>query len=359
MSKLPWAIGLAASVSCLSSPAFSYNVESAFGPGCHEILTGRAFQDFLVEVPTVGLELPGDQTWQKIARSVLDATRTDWSRLDEEQRFMLASLVIGVREPDTDGHSIMNLNVLRELHADPNPAGQYMHCLRGKDDDYEAGNGSAVAGTRKAVLDLMETSAYYWSLPPRKQIIKGKFFVDFYDRVEVDVWAPMYYLGMAAHVLQDSFAHTLRADQDDLRTIVHVTNYIDAISDDFNEERDGLAHSVSMGQCENPNQKDLADATVGSTIDLFYAARSMYNGTDPVATSLVFDAWLTYKPGCNLGNDFCDNRRWLDELRKDQTSPYLACSVARQAGRPRGLWLWSATLALLVVRMRRRKGGRA
>jgi hypothetical protein len=353
-------LGLVATIALLPATGIAFPVQSALGPGCHEDVTGRAFQNFLVEVPTVGLELPEDRTWQKVARFVLDATHVDWSSLDEEQRFLLASLVIGVRAPDTAGDSVMNLDALRSLHADPDPSGQYMHALRGKADDFAEGDRIAVEGTRSILLDLMETSAYYWSLPPRKQIIKGKFFVDFYDRVEVDVWAPMYYLGLAAHVLQDSFSHMLRSDQDGLRAIVHVTNYIDAISNDLDEARDGMAHSTTPDRCDNPKIKDLIDGATASTIDLFYAARAMYNGTDPDATRLLFEAWLAYKPGCSQDNDYCGNQRWVDVFRESPTSSYLGCSVSgapgRTSGRPSLFMVLSITLLVSFAAWRASRG---
>jgi hypothetical protein len=250
----------------------------------------------------------------------------------------------------------MNLQTLRELHADPDPAGQAMHALRGKADDDEEGNRTALERTRANILDLMKTSAYYWSLPAQRQIIKGTFFVDFYDEVALDVWAPMYYLGMAAHVLQDSFSHTIRTDQDALHTVVHVTNFIEAISDDFDEKRDGLAHSKAMDQCGD-NTRELVNAAVLATIDLFYAARSMFNGTDADATQLVFDAWLAYRAGCTLDNDFCDNRRWLDQVRRDQTAPYLSCAIATRPG-PSGASGWFILLALFLLGRGRGKRGR-
>ncbi len=337
----------------VSPLAQAYTVKTAFGDGCHESITGRAFQDFLVDVPTIGLQLPDSQTWQKVARFVLDATGVPWSSLDEEQRFMFASLVIGARAPDTDGHSVMNLTRLRELHANPEPEGQYMHGLRGKDDDGEDGNRRAVEGTRAAILDCMQTSAYYWSLSPDKQIIKGRFFVDFYEQVDVDVWAPMYYLGVAAHVLQDTFSHTIRSDADGLRSIVHVTNFIEAIGGSFDEQRDGLAHSNAMDQCGRAEIGELVDAAVLATIDLFYAARSLFNRTDPGATQLVFDAWIRYQDGCNLQNDLCGNSRWIEQARTDPTRPYLGCSVARGPGS--SAWLAPVLMSFAFLLLRRRR----
>jgi MYXO-CTERM domain-containing protein len=333
--------------------AHAFTVKTAMFAGCHEKLTGRAFQDFLVNVPTVGLPLPHSETWQKVARFVLDQTGLPWDTLDEEQRFMLASLVIGARVPDTDGHSTLNLTQLRQLHADPDPAGQYRHGLRAKDDDYQDGNRTAIEGTRAAILDNIQNSVAYFWLPPEKQIIKGRFFIDFYDEFELDVWAPMYYLGIAAHTLQDTFSHTIRSDADGLRSIVHVTNFIEAIGGELDETRDGLAHSSAMDECDRAAIRDVVDAAVLATIDLFYAARSEYNRSDPAATQLALDTWVKYQDGCTPENDLCGNRRWLEQFRKDPTKPPLGCTVAGGKTNPAGLALAILALALPLVRRRR------
>lgn len=53
--------------------------------------------------------------------------------------------------PDTEGHSVLNLENARELHTDPNPEGQYAHALRALDDDWDTADQSAVEGTRSAI----------------------------------------------------------------------------------------------------------------------------------------------------------------------------------------------------------------
>jgi hypothetical protein len=64
--------------------------------------------------------------------------------------------------------------------------------------------------------------------------------LDFYNRFQGDVWEPAFRLAEAMHTVQDSFAHTIRSEADDLKKIATVLNYVDAISTDFNAERDGL-----------------------------------------------------------------------------------------------------------------------
>lgn len=336
--------------------AESYTIKTAVSAGCHEDITASAFQDFLLEAPVVGLELPEDQTWRRVARFILEFASFDTSTWSDAQRFMFVSLIIGVRSPDTAGHSISNLDNLRQLHSDPRPDGQYAHGLRAIEDDHAAGNAAAVHGTRALIRDLVLTAAEHWAKPADEQIIHGRFYLDFYGPVAIDVWAPLYYLGRAAHALQDTFSHSIRSDEDSLRKIVHVLNFVDAIARHFNENRDGLAHSESMDECTRPGTGDAVAAAVEATIDLFYAARAQFEGSDPEGVETVLDKWVVLKEGCTKANGFCNNGRWLDLVREEQTEPFIeAIFGCRSTGRSEGTGAVLPVLAaLLLIRIRTR-----
>jgi hypothetical protein len=341
----------------------AYTIKTAVSPGCHEDITASAFQDFLLEAPVTGLELPQDKTWRRLARFILEFAQSDTSTWNDAQRFMFVSLIIGVRSPDTAGHSISNLDNLRQLHGDPRPEGQYAHGLRAIEDDHAAGNAAAVQGTRALIRDLVLTATDHWARPADEQIIHGRFYLDFYGPISVDVWAPLYYLGRAAHALQDTFSHSIRSDEDNLRKIVHVLNFVDAIARQFNENRDGLAHSESMDECTRPGAGDAVNAAVEATIDLFYAARAQFEGSDPEAVETVLDKWVILKEGCSKANDFCNNRRWLDLVREEQTEPFVEAifgcrSTGRSGGGTGAVLLSLAALFLLHMRTRRRKRNR-
>ena len=347
MSRL---LTIFALVLALGAPleARAWTVASGFTHGCHEEITWSAFHDFLYYLPPEGVPVSDGTIWRELAVFLLDEApiAIDPDTLDDADRFFLVSLIVGVRSPDTDGHSIINLGELRKLHSDPTDEGQYAHALRGKGDDLAAGNAIAVAGLQARIADLLRKANDAINLPNDEQIILGRFYLDFYGEIEVQVWAPMYYIGQAAHALQDSFSHTIRDDADGLRTIVHVMNYVDAIGSNFEEDVSGLAHSDSMDDCLDPATDDTFAAAIEATIDLFYIARAIWTDTEPDAVENLFDKWVLLREGCGPENDYCDNSRWLEQTQKKQTKAYFKQIVdCRQGAGP----IESGTLALLVL----------
>ncbi len=292
-----------------------------------------ASEGVISEIPVSSVAIPKDDKWKGLQREFLEMIDERTAALDDVQRFLLFSLVLGVREPDTNGHSATNLESLRLSHADPEGDGQYQHATRAAADDYEMGNVQAIEGSRRLILNLVRQAEDSFALPPDRQNIRVDFYLDFYGQIKVPVWAPLYFVGKAAHVLQDSFSHTIRADQDGLHSIVHVLNYVDAIYSGFDENRDGLAHSDHMDRCMSRDVEELVDAAVTATGELLVAVLRQFGGSDDGAVERVLDSWLILRPGCTKDNDFCGNERWLKTVRKDQTGPHLkdafGCSSSR------------------------------
>jgi hypothetical protein len=323
-------------IAALAGPAAAYSVGSGVTDACHERMTARAGVDILLEIPPPGsVEVPGGR-WREISEYLLDPLDLDLEKMDETTRFLLTSLIVGAREPDTDGHSIMNIENLHSLHGDPSAVGQYAHSLRGPEDDGAAGDAAAVTGVRTLILELLDEGVEILSRDAGEQLMDAQVYLDFYGRVDVEVWTPLFLVGRAAHAIQDSFSHTIRCDQDGLRKVAHVLNYIDAIGDDFDEQRDGLAHSDSMDACEREDLAPVVEAATAATADLFGAARDRFAGLDPRAPEAVLDEWLTLRTGCKLEDEFCDNGRWLAIVREEQTGPYVSglfgCSIAGAVG---------------------------
>ncbi len=330
--------------------AESYSVSSGVSDPCHEMITDLGGRDIILDMPLEEGVVPSNKVWRDLGKPLLESVDIDLTGISDKKRFLLTSLLIGVRAPDTDGHSIMNLENLHELHGDPSAKGQYAHGLRGKGDDYSKGDAAAVMGTRELIAEQVEQGADYLSRPHNEQIINAPFYLDFYGRVDVPVWAPLYFAGRAVHALQDTFSHTIRSSQDNLKKVVHVLNYIDAISSDFDEDRDGLAHSDSMDKCLSEDIKALFNASVEATRDLLMAVKDEFLDTNPNAIRGVLDEWLTYKPGCSKDNMFCDNEQWLKVVRKEQTGPYLegifGCSTIAGA---RNSFLGTIALVFLLL----------
>jgi hypothetical protein len=342
---------LTATAALLTSggPAGAYSVASGVSEACHEQITARAGVDVLLDIPPAGsVQVPGGN-WKDLSKYLLEPLNLDLGAMDDTTRFLLTSLVVGSREPDTDGHSVMNIENLHQLHGDPSAVGQYTHSLRGPDDDYQAGDAAAVAGTRALIVELVEEGQGFLALPLDEQLITTEVYLDFYGQVDVKVHAPLFHAGRAAHALQDSFSHAIRSDQDQLRQVVHVMNYIDAITNDFEEERDGLAHSNSFDKCNDSAIMPLSDAAVAATADLFAAVRDQLHGLDPNATEAVLDEWLTLKSGCTSENDFCGNGHWVEIARKDQTGPYVRGLFGCATGRPIGTGAGSLASVLVLV----------
>ena len=339
-----------------ASSAHAFSISSGFTTGCHEMITSNAYKDFLVHLPVVARKLPEDDIWRDLVDYLLRDFPEEAKELDETRKFMLVSLLVGNRSPDTEGHSITNLNYLRQLHSDPSAEGQYAHSLRGPADDGQDGNAVAVAGTREMLRSLFHEADLAGKALPDDQIIDAPFYLDFYGQIQVPVFAPLYYIGRAAHCIQDSFAHMVRSQQDNLRKIVHVLNYAEAIGSEFDETRDGLAHSDSMDDCENVETVDTGGgpntvgAAIEATTDLFIAYRELVEGRDPEAVDHLLDKWVVYKPGCTLDDKFCDNGLWLDVVRQKQTGPYLGCSSSPSK---MPMLPWIGIMAILLFRRSR------
>lgn len=307
-------------------PARAFTISTGGTPGCHETITAQAFQAFLLDLPLGNLVPPEDDVWRDLADFTLQQFNVDPRRLTEAQKFLLVSLIVGVRSPDTDGHSVSNLENLRRLHADRSPEGQYLHALRAVDDDGRPGDAAAVEGTRAAVRAAFAEVARLSPTISEANVseapyLRAPFYLDFYGRFEVTVLASAYHLGRAAHVLQDSFAHTIRAEAYDLRKIATVFNYIEAITYDFDRGRDGRPHSDSMDDCTESTA--LADAASRATVDLFLAAREVLLGRDPEAVEHVLDRWLTFAPECDAANGYCGSQRWVELAEDAETEPYI------------------------------------
>jgi hypothetical protein len=303
--------------------------------------------------------LPGSDRWIDIAAYLGEDLLAGAD--GDAERFMLYSLVLGARYPDLRGASATDIQSLREIHRDP--ARQDAHFLRAIEDDYAAGDSAAIAKGEAYIRAQVELAAGFLALPEGDQIIEQAVFVELYGEVSTPVWAPAFYFGMAAHTVEDSFSHTVRSD--DLTRIRHVCNYIEAVTTDYDLERDGLRHSWAMDRCD-AESAELA-AVARPAFDDFLAAFAT-SGDAAWPGSRVdefFGAWMALEPGCDDANDYCGSK-WADLARTDPSLPLwdtlFGCDVVPGADRPfapgAAAALLLALLALLVLRLRREGGGR-
>jgi hypothetical protein len=269
-------------------------------------------------------------TWRRVADTL--ATNLGVEVISDEEAQLLLSLVVGVRSPDTGGHSVANITQLRSLHADPDPDGQYLHALRGPDDDGPAGNATAVHGTRRSIERTVRRAFEALQLPKDEQYGNAIMYVDFYGEVPVPVWWPAYYIARAAHTTQDSFSHMLRDRSSGLHKVVNVLNYVDAVTLNYKEARDGLPHSGARDSCAGRTEQAVAAATE-ATMELMHIARLARTGDHEPALEAFLDRWFTMVPGCNIENQMCGNPQALAIARQEPTGPYLPVQRRRSKRR--------------------------
>lgn len=357
---------------CLFCPslAHGFKIGSALSDPCHENLTLRAFfgAEGSGEGQTIfptdllrGEITKSDPTWLAVAEHLERMVKHQFE--NDLERFLAITLFIGVRYPDQAGFSVVDINSLRNIHMAEE--GQEEHALRAVTHDHAAGNEQAVQAIRDFILTTVDSAydAFQESRPAtgaaitreslEAQSISTRYWLEYYGTIKVDVWAPLFYMGRAAHALQDSFSHGYRSA--DTMKIYAVGNYIEALQDGFNESVDGPKHSDRLDDCSHKDVAPLADSAVSATRALFKATRAyfMADPLDPVAVTEararvegVLDTWMSFEPGCGHAEAYCDTP-WATLAKQAETEPLLSCSTTSpQAGWP---LCWFA-LACFILR---------
>ncbi|AKU95386.1 hypothetical protein AKJ09_02050 [Labilithrix luteola] len=336
MKPLCWVAVLSAVL--VARPSAAYTVGTGFSDACHEKIAISSYPQYLAALPIESIPPLRGEAADKL--SAYFQRLFGVSADDRRHRNLLMSLVIGVQAPDTHGHSLLELENTRNIHAAPDD--QYSHALRKPNDDGPEGDLAAISGTRVHIKDLVEKFRIEMQKPREQQFLSYDYYLDYYGMVTVDVWSPAFYLGEALHALQDSFSHSIRSD--DFRRIRHVLNYVDGISHDHDESRDGLRHSASMDLCAG-DTLPLVNAAREASIDFLLTMTAA-----PGEVDAVLDRWLTHESGCTFDNGYCGSP-WVAVARREPTEPYLGCEQA-SGGAPAPEVL--AVVVLLVLRRRRR-----
>lgn len=303
-----------------TTSARAFTISTGFSPACHEVISAQAFGRLLAEVRRPTRSVTVSPKWLRVAYGV--AEQLDIEVSSDTEAMLLLSLVVGVRSPDTGGHSAANITQLRTLHADPEAEGQYLHALRAPDDDGPEGNAAAVAGTRRSIRRSLEQAVAARQLPEEEQFGRATIYVDFYGEVPVPVWWPAYYFARAAHTVQDSFSHMLRHEESDLHEVVHVLNYVDAITLGYQEDRDGLAHSGARDSCAGDTDESVAAATA-ATLELMEVWALAMSDEHDLSPDEFLDRWFVLRAGCSLENEMCGNPEAIALARQHPTGPYL------------------------------------
>ena len=346
---------------CLPSISWSYNLQTVLSESCHENLLGESFATIATLLgDNTALEVPSDPVLDRLLEG--DALFGDAS-LTRRQKYVLLSLIVGVRAPDTEGHSTLDPTTLRRLHADPSPRSQYAHALRGPDDDGLKGDLRAIDGTINVIRD--ELAQGFRDSLTSPTTLKPIYF-DYYGSVEVPVIRYVWHVGRAAHALQDAHAHAIW--NADLTHIVHVLNFVDAVEGTLNPPTDGLAHSGALDDCTRPEVAPMLQKARASTSSLLFAAIAYARGDDTLleaglapcqaddATDPSTCGWVVYNPACraNLqaGTPFATGQACCTQdnalcgspfyplALKDPAGPYLSCQHTGGPGPGQVPWLW-------------------
>ena len=376
-------VGLLAALVWVAT-AHAYTLSTTTSESCHERLTAEA-TDAVLRVLDAGPEVvvPDDAVLRRLLKAfVLPGTE----RYTDVERFVLLSLVIGVRSPDTEGHSVLNLSALRRLHADRDPVGQYAHALRGPADDGLEGDLAAVRGTLAIIQNEIDAAGAETTV---SSTAERPVFLEHYGVVQVPVLLGAWHLGRAVHALQDAHAHMLWDAE--VKHVLHVLNYVEAVEGTLRPSRDGLPHSGALDDCNRRDTAPMVERARARTTALIVAATAVaLDPTNPAAraplalglspcpdaaTDPAMCGWLVYNPPCAAAldakdadareascctgaNAYCGSP-YLSIARKDPAGPYLGCAQVAAAPRPApAAWMFLAMIVWGLHRALRAHGGR-
>jgi hypothetical protein len=298
--------------------AAGWTIGTALTDPCHERMTMAAAHDLITQGRLLPppKELPENDSWLGLYRAFDKRLGLEFA--NDAARWQATSLLVGLRYPDIGDQSAANANALQQRHE--NPEYPSSHFIRGPEHDYASGD---LAAYYAGLAHLRQGIHTAWrALEDKDPIRPTRVFLDDYGPTELMLWGPAFYLGMALHAFEDSFSHCVRSD--DLRRIRHVMNGVEAGKYEFDPERDGLPHSSGMDACNGPGAP-IAQIVPQAVADLLEAVAQV---DDEDALNVALDRWLSYEPGCELHNDFC-NSRWLEMTQSEISKPPFSCELTK------------------------------
>jgi hypothetical protein len=346
--KVPFcALGAVTLVGTLAGDARAYSYESAVGSGCHERITMGSLRAVRTQLPTAPV-LPAGRNDTALINDLpftLDPDMKDVSA---------AALLVGVRDNDLKGRGPTEIDQLAAIHG--NPDNQKEHCLRAPGDDEPDGSARALAACRAFIHDKVADALDGLDDGGVPDVARSvDLDVTLSLRGKVTASLPRYWtrMGQAMHTLQDGFAHTFRSpDRMRVRTVL---NWVEYVSGDETESRDGPLHRNGLDQCDDLDtlrQANIAMATVAST-ELLHATLDPALSRDAqlAAVDAVLTKYLSFEPGCTEANGWCDAPE-----REYEVAASCGCSVVRaRSGGALAAVACVLGLAFLGARSRRRR----
>jgi len=282
-------------------------------------ITGSVFSGDSAVVGGSSLFPPSDVPYDEVVSGIAELIAGDIGVEFDSYPAELAALsvFVGSRYPDVMEGSAYDFFVMRPLML--SDAHEDSHCLRRSWDDGLDGDVTALEACRDLIGTQLRIAIESARLGLEQRLVRHTVSIDFYGSVDVMLYEPMYRLGRALHTFEDSFSHTLRTT--DLVNVVSVMNSIDAVGNDYDEDRDGLAHSLAMDRCMD-DASGIAPVAAGAVRELVAATAAAAESGSVGEIEQVLDRWLTLKPGCDRSNDYCDST-WLEIARRDPYEPFI------------------------------------
>lgn len=305
----------------------------------------------MLEQRALSLGAPTDTATRSFVDSV--AELYGFGHVEGVRRWILASFVLGVREPDTRGFAIVRLNETRETHLADSDQGR--HSLRRSSADGEEGNAAAIAETLARIQDRMGKAREAWL--GSEAIVTARWTFSFYGDVSVNVLGSAFHMGEMVHTVQDGYTHMLR---DEALRVVTVLNFREAVSRNLDEDRDGIAHSERLDRCDIGHDSFDAlrvNAARDATADVLIAAyQSLEADVDNSPLTTVLDRVYELRPGCRRDNDYCGTS-WLSGARESPSESIriAVCSVSPMHGASTQTLAAFALAWLLLLRRREEK----
>lgn len=265
-----------------------------------------------------GFPVPSDSATQGFVREL--ENRFDLTHYDWHERWLLASFVAGVREPDTDGFAIVSLNKVRPLHVLDSQ--QAEHFLRRSTVDSFEREMETITEVKNLLLQRVEALRRIWETdaPPIESV---RWTFAFYGERAVTIFAPAFELGRLAHLIQDSFSHTIRDEE--LR-ILAIANYVDIINENHIESRDGPGHSVRLDRCDVDWNAFDAMRVKAASQALAEFLREVYllliDSTRPMRSLQVsLNMMFLKREGCDDKHHYCGSS-WYSIGLEELTRPF-------------------------------------
>lgn len=334
----------------LAAPvAHAYTISTPVSDGCHETITTKALRNVRLELDTAApLPLTDDE------QALVDDL--EFSPDDDMQDLGGATLLIAIRDNDLKGNGANDLTELALVHG--NPAHQDEHCIRTDDQDEPNGSAQAVEACRNYIRQRVAQALEGLDANGMPDIDKKILLpIHLALRGDIDAPLPKYYvrIGQAMHAIQDSFTHVYRTA--DGMQITVVLNWIDTVNGDYDEVKDGPSHSQELDVCDDPDalRKQRRLLATEASEELLRATLDPQKTVleKMIALEVLLDTYLSYKPGCNAKNDWCDAP---EQKYANEDALALGCGVLRMQGRQMILELGILFLALAGVLCWLRRG---